>query len=397
VPQQSIGVLQRILNDIHASVQAGGALLYPELLLWVTILGTLALAWVAYGIIRNGYALHSALGLLVRITMVLLLLDRWPWFLSGLRDLAISLGLVATGNTLDLAEFLDPGMLVKAGIDSGAVLWRAVQKNMGWTSPFLGLVFTAAWLLYVGAYMVMAYKVFWFQVEMLLASLAGLCVLPLLCFRPTAFVATGLIAYSANMAVRFLITTILAGALWNHLATLTALVRPQTTLTLAAVDFTIQECFYAAAVAVVLAAAFLSINRIAGMLTSGVPGLAGGDNVGSVVRLVTGGVMAMVTGGAGLATAGLGAARLGAAGVQGVLGAARAVDAPGTAASLGEATRQIYAGGRAAMGGGAQAHLGQLMGMTQRLGERSSPMTVEHLMGVGHSGARDQMYRGVGR
>jgi type IV secretion system protein TrbL len=397
MPQQTIGVLQRILNDIHATVQAGGALLYPELLLWVTILGTFALAWVAYGILRNGYALHSALGFLVRVTLVLMLLDRWPWFLSGMRDLAISLGLVATGNTLKLAEFLDPGMLVKVGIDSGAVLWRSVQKNMGWTSPLLGGIFTVAWLIYVGAYTVMAYKIFWFQVELLLASLAGLCLLPLLCFRPTAFVATGLIGFSANMAVRFLITTILAGALWNHLKTLTALVRPHIPLSLAAIDFTIQDSFYACGVAVVLAAAFLSVNRLASMLTSGVPGLAGGDNVGSVVRMVTSGVMAMVTGGAGLATAGLGAARLGAAGVQGALGAARALPSASTATSLGEATRQVYAGARTAMRGGAQAQLGQLMGVTQRLGERSGPLTVQHLMGVTHGGGRDQMYRGVGR
>src|SRR4029077_4444638 len=135
MPPTSIGVLQRMLNDLYASVQAGAALLHPLLLGYVALFGTFALCWVAFSIARGGRSLEQAIALVIRLGLVFLLLNRWPWFLGGLRDVALQLGLAATGNTLQLAEFLDPGMLVKAGIDSGAVLWAALQNNLSWRTP----------------------------------------------------------------------------------------------------------------------------------------------------------------------------------------------------------------------------------------------------------------------
>ncbi len=46
---------------------------------------------------------------------------------------------------------------------------------------------------------------------------AGMCLLPSLCFRRTAFVATGVLSYAANMFARFLLGALLAGVLWKHL------------------------------------------------------------------------------------------------------------------------------------------------------------------------------------
>lgn len=399
MPQQSIGALQRILNDIAASMNLGGALLHPILMGYIALFGTLAVVWVAYALLWNGHALPSAIGLLVRLTLVMWTLARWPWFLGGIRDIALNLGLTATGNQLQLGDFLDPGALVKAGIDSGAVLWRAYQNNLGWgpNSWVIGAAYLAAWLGYVGAYTVMAYKVFWWQVELLLASLGGMCLLPTLCFRGTAFVATGTLSFAANMGVRFLIGSLLAGAMWAHLRTLSSLARPGVALSLASVDFTIQEAFYATALAMILGAAFLSVNRIAGMLTSGVPGMAGGQTLGSFVRMVAGGVAGVVTMGAAAGTGAAGIARVGVAGMQGMVGAGRSLPAALGTGSMGGAARQLYAGARSGMSGGAQAQLGQLMGVSTQVGNWSGQVTLGQLMGASHSGRGDQSYQGVRR
>ena len=59
-------------------------------------------------------------GFMIRLALVAWAVTKWPWFLDGLRDLAVSLGLLATGGQLTIAEFLDPGALVQAGAVIGA-------------------------------------------------------------------------------------------------------------------------------------------------------------------------------------------------------------------------------------------------------------------------------------
>jgi hypothetical protein len=163
------------------------------------------------------------------------------------------------------------------------------------------------------------------------------------------------------------------------------------------IDFTMQEAFYAAGVAVVLAAAFLSINRLAGVLTSGVPGMGGAEGVRGVLHMVTGGISSVVTAGAGVTTLALGGARLGAAGVQGLIGTAGALPGAVTAGSMGAAVRELYAGAQAGMRGGMQARVGELMGTAQRLGERSGAQTLQEFLHVRHGTLGDSTHRGVHR
>jgi type IV secretory pathway TrbL component len=399
MPNQAMGALQRILNDIAAQMDAGAALLHPVLMGYIAFFGALALVWVAYALLYNGRTLESALGLLIRLTIIGFAVDHWPWFLDGVSTIGVNLGLLATGNQVDAAQFLDPGALLKLGIDSGAVLWRAFQNNLGWTSMITGLAYLIAWLGYVAAFMVMAYKVFWWQVELLLASLGGMVLLPTLIFRPTGFIAAGVLSYAANMGVRFFLGALLTGALWANLATLTAITRPTTTLRLAAVDFTVQEAFFATGVAIVLGACFLAVNRLAGMLTSGIPGMAGGQSMGSFLRMVTAGATTLLAGGAAAGAAGVGTLRLGAAGAQGALGASQAAGhllTSGGASGMGDAVRQIYAGAAAQMSGGAQARLGAYMGSASQVTRWGAEQALGHYMGSRH-GRHDEMHRGVHR
>ena len=97
------------------------------------------------------------------------------------------------------------------------MLWTAFKAHLGLTTPVTAIIFFLAWLAYCAAFAVMAYKVFWWQVELLLAGAAGLCLLPTLAFPRTAFVATGVLSYAANMFARFLLGALLAGCLWKNL------------------------------------------------------------------------------------------------------------------------------------------------------------------------------------
>ena len=132
----------------------------------------------------------------------------WGWFLSALRDLGVALGLLVTGGQLSVAEFLDPGALLQTGIKSAAVIWTAFQAHTGLTQVFTALPLLLAWAAYCAAFAVMAYKVFWWQVELLIAGVAGICLLPCLVLRQTSFVATGVLSYAANAFARFLLGAI---------------------------------------------------------------------------------------------------------------------------------------------------------------------------------------------
>ena len=214
---ESLNTLQRILNSIATTLNSGAPELYGVLMGFVGLFTLLALVLLCYGLLWNGRVLPSALGLLVRLALVTFALTRWPWFLGGLRDLGVTLGLLVTGGQLTVVEFLDPGALVQTGITSAAVLWQAFQAHATLTKVLTALPLLCAWAAYCAAFAVMAYKVFWWQVELLIASLAGLCLLPALMLRHTAFVATGVLSYAANAFARFLLGALLAGVLWRHL------------------------------------------------------------------------------------------------------------------------------------------------------------------------------------
>ena len=386
--------LQNILNGLAGTLELSGQDVYGLVTAYLSVFALFALLWTLYQMAWGGRHLHSAMGLCLRLFFVFFAVESWPWFLGLLSQEGVSLALLATGNRLQVEQFLDPGSLVRLGIESGGVLWQAYLNNLSWKLfPIVSVAYFLAWLAYVGAFMVMAFKVFWWQVELLLMGLAGMVLLPTLAFRPIAFVASGVLSYAANAFARFFLGALVSGLLWTVLPTLTQLAMPMGQVRLVTVDLKIQEAFYAVGLAWVLACCFLGVNRLAGVLTSGVPGMAGGQSVGAFLHMVTGTGAAMVMGGGAAVSGVLGAARMGAGGVQGAIGAARAVAAlPAGGQSVGQAARAIYSGAMAGMQGGPQSALGQLMQRTSAVTQTAQRQTVRQLM-QGRDG--DTTFRGV--
>lgn len=333
---ESLNTLQRILNSIAGTLSSGAPGLHAVITGFLLTFVLLALVVLCYGLLYNGRVIAGALGLLIRLSLVAYALSEWPWFLGTLRNLGVFLGLLVTGGTLTIAEFLDPGALLQTGIKSAAVIWTAFQAHTGWTQFVTAFPLFLAWAAYCAAFAVMAYKVFWWQVELLIAGVAGVCLLPCLLLRQTAFVATGVLSYAANMFARFLLGAMLAGVMWKHLDVFS--VSPLLSHKVG-VDAAIQAASAAVAIAWVLAACFLSVNKLAGALTSGIPGMAGGGSLASLGRMVATGGAAVATLGVG-AMVGAGAATGGArAGVQALAGLHS-----GSVTSLGAAARATYAG-----------------------------------------------------
>lgn len=391
---QGMTALQNILNGLAQLLERSGQDVYAVVSAYLAVFALFSLIWTLYQLAFGGRLVSTSLGLLLRLILVLMVINRWPWFLRMLQGEGIWLGLLATGNRIQLEQFLDPGALVRLGIESGGVLWQAYANNLHWTQffPIAAIAYLLAWLVYVCAFMVMAYKVFWWQVELLLMGLGGMVLLPSLVFRPTAFVASGVLSYPANAFARFFLGSLMSGLLWNILPTLTTVALPLGQVRLATVDLKIQEAVVAVGLACTMAACFLAVNRMAGMLTSGVPGMAGGQSLGSFLHMVTGAGAALLTAGGAAAYGALGAGRGIVAGGQAVRGLAAASEALPTTASLGETARALYSGARTGMQGGPQASLGQLMQRTSQVTQTVQRQSLRHLM-QGRGG--DVTYRGT--
>src|SRR5262245_37577445 len=118
MPQADGSTLQRLLDLLRDNINAGTADLYTVLNGYLTFFTLLALVWLAYSLLHHGTGLSRVFPLLVRLAAVLWMLDNWPWFLGGLRDLGVYLGMRAGRGNLTIAEFLDPASFVKLGLES---------------------------------------------------------------------------------------------------------------------------------------------------------------------------------------------------------------------------------------------------------------------------------------
>jgi type IV secretory pathway TrbL component len=406
---EGLGVLQQVLQQIGEAMGQGRTALEPVLLGYVGFFGMAALVWLLYGIVSNGRAIPHAANLLFKMAVVGWCIQQWPWLLENLQTLAIHLGLGVSGSEQLLPQFLDPGAWIRLSLRSGKVLWDAFLANIGLTTPVQAFVYFCSWLAYVLAFAVCAFRIFWVQLELIIASLGGLCLLPTLVFRFTAFIAQGVLAYAANMFARFLLTALLAGAMWRHLEHLAALATKMDFSSMRAVDLSMQAAFVAAVTAWALAFCFLNLNKLASMLTSGLPQLSGAGSFSAMASTLLGAGSAMLTGGASAAAGALGAAR-GTLGVGGgLIGGAQqlgsavrtAMGSASLAPNLGQAARQLYAGVQQGASAGYQSRLAQLMGQGATAATTTAShhgrQTLQQLMTVGRTARQDQAHRGIHR
>jgi len=169
------------------------------------------------------------------------------------------------------------------------------------------MAYLLCWVFFLLAYAVMAVSVFIWQVEVLVASIGALVLLPFALYRSTAWIAQGAISFLVNMGFRFMIGALLAAVVFPLLS--------QPTIQKPALD--------AAIVAVIaswtLGFLFLKVPSLASGLLSGSPTLTAGQ-VGAAVA-ATAGVLATGGGAAGAGyLAGRGGAQLLTQGTRALLG-----------------------------------------------------------------------------
>ncbi|ULH06438.1 P-type conjugative transfer protein TrbL [Alcaligenes faecalis] len=220
------------------------------------------------------------------------------------------MGLVASGSSLSITEFLQPGRLAQVGVDTGAPLLKRIGQLSGLTRVFANLdtivILFLAWVIVILSFIVLAVQLFITLLEFKLTTLAGFVLVPFALWNKTAFLAEKVLGNVVASGIKVLVLAVILGISTHVFNDFRTGIGAEPTMH--------------QAVAVMLASlAMLGLGifgpSIATGLVSGAPQLGAGAAVGTALGAA--GVVAAGAAGAGLAArTGMAAGRAGASGVR---------------------------------------------------------------------------------
>jgi len=261
------------------------------------------------------------------------IINNFNW-LSGIVFKSFAgLGLTATGSTLSMENFLQPGRLAKTGIDAGAPILKQIGDMAGFPEVFVNvdaiIVMFVAWLIVILCFFVLAIQLFITLIEFKLTTLAGFVLVPFALWNKTSFLAEKVLGNVVSAGIKVLVLAVIVGIGSGLLA-----------------EFQVQPNEPSIDHALVVMLASLSLLAlgifgpgIATGLVSGAPQLGAGAMAGAAVAA------------AGAAMA-VGAAATGADSL--IAGGARA------ATSMASGARSAFKAGSAAAGGGTKGAMAGL-------------------------------------
>jgi len=257
------------------------------------------------------------------------------------------LGLTASGSTVSMETFLQPGHLAKSGIDVAAPILRQIGEMAGFPEVFINIapivVMFLAWFIVILCFFVLAVQLFVTLIEFKLTTLAGFVLVPFALWNKTAFLAEKVLGNVVSSGIKVLVLAVIVGigtGLFSEFPT------------------TPGEPSIDHALVVMLASlAMLALGIFGPGIATGL--ISGGPQLGA-------GAMAGTALGAAGAAAAVGAAATGVGGAV-VAGARMAPAAAGAigngaraAASTASSARSAFQAGSAAAGGGAKGTMAGL-------------------------------------
>ncbi len=125
------------------------------------------------------------------------------------------LGLTASGSTLSMENFLQPGRLAKVGIDAGAPILKQIGDMAGFPEVFVNItpivVMFLAWLVVLLCFFVLAIQLFITLIEFKLTTLAGFVLVPFALWNKTAFLAEKVLGNVVSSGIKVLVLAVIVG------------------------------------------------------------------------------------------------------------------------------------------------------------------------------------------
>jgi type IV secretion system protein TrbL len=367
------GIFVEILTALQAALLPGLTVLRPILLRLIGVLVFIEILRLVMGILFARASITAGLiRLVLRTTVLLAVFFAFPAIANGILQSFTTLGLLAGGNTITMAQFLDPGAWADIGFTSARPLLDAWGKTGTFTGFTLGLFYLFAWLVFVGAYLYMGLSLFVLQIQFSLTLVGSQVLVAFAATRWTSWMAQGAVAYPINVAFRFFVKAVLASVVYTLLKNLTTVQGALPT------DMkNLQPALLMVVLPFVFAVLFWKSDAIAAGLLSGAPALT----AGTLVQAAAGGVvLGSGVGGLALGTAGTG---LGLAG-RGGTAMLRGASATSTAYQIGSATST--GGTIAQIGGGIRGVANAGAGLASSYARSFTGPTMSHLRSTMQAG-----------
>jgi len=268
------------------------------------------------------------------------IINNFHWLASIVFRSFAGLGLTASGSTMSMGEFLQPGRLAKTGIDAAAPILEQISDMAGFPEVFVNMtpivVMFLAWAVVILCFFVLAIQLFITLIEFKLTTLAGFVLVPFALWNKTSFLAEKVLGNVVSSGIKVLVLAVIVGIGTGLFAQFQTPPNTEPSIDLA--------------LTIMLASlAMLGLGifgpGIATGLVSGAPQLGAGAAAGTAL----GAAGLAVAGGAAIATGGAAVA----AGARMVPSATRA--AIGGAAYAGRASSSMASGAKSAYQTGAAA------------------------------------------
>lgn len=216
-----VTVIDRFLNTFSTYIDSGFGLLQGE----VAFL-TATLIVIDMTIAGLYWAMNHATGqgddVIAKLLRKVLYVGAFAYIINNFNWLAgivfrsfTGLGLTATGSTLSMDEFLQPGRLAKTGIDAGMPILEQVSDLAGFPEVFVNvtpiMVMFLAWLVVIVTFFVLAIQLFITLIEFKLTTLAGFVLVPFALWNKTSFLAEKVLGNVVSSGVKVLVLAVIVG------------------------------------------------------------------------------------------------------------------------------------------------------------------------------------------
>jgi len=340
-----VSVIDRFLDTFSRYIDSGFGLLQGEVAFLTATLIVIDMT-IAGLFWAMGHATGQGEDVIAKLIRKVLYVGAFAYIIGNFNMLAgivfrsfAGLGLTASGSTLSMGNFLQPGRLAKTGIDAAAPILDQIREMAGFPEVFINIVpivvLFLAWFIVILCFFVLAVQLFVTLIEFKLTTLAGFVLVPFALWNKTAFLAEKVLGNVVSSGIKVLVLAVIVGIGTGLFAQFQ--VHPS--------EPSIDHALVIMLASLSLLALGIFGPGIATGLVSGGPQLGAGAMAGAAVG-AAGAAVAVGAAATGVGSAVVAGARMAPAAAKAVGNGAR------TMASTVSSARSAYQAGSASAGGG---------------------------------------------
>ena len=216
-----VTVIDRFLDTFSRYIDSGFGLLQGEVAFLTATLIVIDMTLVGL-FWAMGHASGQGEDVMAKLIRKVLYVGAFAYIIGNFNTLAgivfrsfAGLGLTASGSTLSMGRFLQPGWLAKTGLDAAAPILQQIGDLAGFPEVFVHLdmivVLFFAWLVVIVSFFVLAVQLFITLIEFKLTTLAGFVLVPFALWNKTAFLAEKVLGNVVSAGIKVLVLAVIVG------------------------------------------------------------------------------------------------------------------------------------------------------------------------------------------